>query len=150
MSKRTIDRLFAGSLAALLVGVVLVLVTVAAFLCTATWTTSGTQVTQFEVDKGITWTIWFAVAGGIIAAVGGLGQLVAWIGALVNTARLEDKLWFIVLLVTGIFSFGFIAMLVYVLMGPDRHDRSARVNPAGNPARLRLRQSEGWLFSRAT
>jgi hypothetical protein len=119
MSKRTIDRLFAGSLAALLVGVVLVLVTVAAFLCTATWTTSGTQVTQFEVDQGITWTIWFAVAGGIIAAVGGLGQLVAWIGALVNTARLEDKLWFIVLLVTGIFSFGFIAMLVYVLMGPD-------------------------------
>jgi hypothetical protein len=119
MSKRTIDRLFAGSLAALLVGVVLVLVTVAAFLCTATWTTSGTQVTQFEVDQGITWTIWFAVAGGIIAAVGGLGQLVAWIGALVNTARLEDKLWFIVLLVTGIFSFGFIAMLVYVLIGPD-------------------------------
>jgi hypothetical protein len=119
MSKRTIDRLFAGSLAALLVGVVLVLVTVASFLCTATWTTSGTQVTQFEVDQGITWTIWFAVAGGIIAAVGGLGQLVAWIGALVNTARLEDKLWFIVLLVTGIFSFGFIAMLVYVLIGPD-------------------------------
>jgi len=119
MSKPTIDRLFAGSLAALLVGVVLVLVTVAAFLCTATWTTSGTQVTQFEVDQGITWTIWFAVAGGILAAVGGLGQLVAWIGALVNTARLEDKVWFVVLLVTGIFSFGFIAMLVYVLIGPD-------------------------------
>ena len=119
MSKRTIDRLFAGSLACLLVGVVLVLVTVAAFLCTATWTTSGTQVTQFEVNQGVTWTLWIAVVGGILAAVGGLGQLVAWIGALVNTARLEDKLWFIVLLVTGIFSFGFIAMLVYVLIGPD-------------------------------
>jgi len=119
MSKRTIDRLFAASLAAVLFGVVLVLVTVAAFLCTATWTTSGTQVTRFEVNQGVTWTIWFAVLGGILAAVGGLGQLVAWIGALVNTARLEDKLWFIVLLVTGIFSFGFIAMLVYVLIGPD-------------------------------
>jgi hypothetical protein len=137
MSKRTIDRLFAGSLAALLVGVVLVLVTVAAFLCTATWTTSGTQVTQFEVNQGVTWTIGFAVAGGILAAVGGLGQLVAWIGALVNTARLEDKVWFVVLLVTGIFSFGFIAMLVYVLAGPDgtaTHGPRASTPPGVQPA----------------
>ena len=119
MRKQTIDRLFAGSLAALLVGVVLVLITVAAFLCTATWTMSGTQVTRFEIDQGVTWTIGFAIVGGILAAVGGLGQLVAWIGALVNTARLDDKLWFIVLLVMGVFSFGFVAMLVYVLAGPD-------------------------------
>ena len=119
MSKRTIDRLFAGSLAALLVGVVLVLITVAAFLCTATWTTSGTQITHVVMNQGVTWTIWFAIVGGILAAIGALGQFIAWIGALVNTARLEDKAWFLVLLVTGLLSFGFVAMLVYVLAGPD-------------------------------
>ena len=119
MSKRMIDRLFAGSLAALVIGVVLILITVAAFLCTATWTMSGTQVTRFEVDQGVMWTIGFAVVGSALAAVGGIGQLVAWIGALVNTARLDDKVWFVVLLVTGLLSFGFVAMLAYVLAGPD-------------------------------
>ena len=43
----------------------------------------------------------------------------AWIGAVVNTSRLEDKTWFVVLLVLGLLSFGFIAMLVYILAGPD-------------------------------
>ena len=54
---------------------------------------------------------------GIVA--GGIGQFIAWIGALVNTSRLEDKTWFVVLLVLGLLSFGFIPMLVYVLGGPD-------------------------------
>ena len=53
---------------------------------------------------------------GIVA--GGIGQFVAWIGAVVNTSRLDDKTWFVVLLVLGLLSFGFIAMLVYVLAGP--------------------------------
>jgi hypothetical protein len=56
----------------------------------------------------------------VIAIVGGaIGQFIAWIGAVVNTSRLEDKTWFVVLLVLGLLSFGFIAMLVYVLAGPD-------------------------------
>ena len=56
----------------------------------------------------------------MLAIIGGsLGQFVAWIGAVVNTARLDDKTWFVVLLVLGLLSFGFIAMLVYVLAGPD-------------------------------
>ena len=34
---------------------------------------------------------------------------------MVNTARLEDKTWFVVLLVMGLLSFGFVAMVIYIL-----------------------------------
>ena len=72
-------------------------------------------------DEGLG-VIWHIVLGliGVIALVGGsIAGLIAWIGALLNTAQLPDKAWFIVLLVLGLFSFGFIAMLAYVIAGPD-------------------------------
>ena len=56
---------------------------------------------------------WIPIVGGFI------GGLVSWIGALLNTAALDDKTWFIVLLVLGLFSFGLIAMIAYVIGGPD-------------------------------
>jgi hypothetical protein len=46
-------------------------------------------------------------------------QFVAWVGAVINTAQLKDKTWFIILLVTGLLSFGFIAMIIYLIAGPD-------------------------------
>jgi len=119
MSKHTINRIFVVSLAGLILGVLLVLVPVIAALCTGTWTFTGSEVTGFELSSSATSLIGFAIVGGMLVALGGLGQFIAWIGALVNTARLEDKLWFVILLVTGLLSFGFIAMLVYVLVGPD-------------------------------
>ena len=33
--------------------------------------------------------------------------------------QLEDKTWFVLLLVLGLFSFGFVAMIAYVVAGPD-------------------------------
>jgi small-conductance mechanosensitive channel len=119
MSKPLINRIFVGSLAAIIAGILLALVTVAAVLCTGTWTFSGSDVTAFEPASAVGWTFGFAIVGGLLFIAGWLGQFVAWIGALVNTARLADKTWFVVLLVTGLLSFGFIAMLVYVLAGPD-------------------------------
>jgi hypothetical protein len=59
-----------------------------------------------------------AVAGVVIGGSMLLG-LIAWIGALVNTYQLEDKTWFLVLLVLGLWSFGFVAMVAYVVAGPD-------------------------------
>jgi hypothetical protein len=53
------------------------------------------------------------IAGGTVAAVG------SWIGALLNTWQLEDKTWFVALLVLGLFSFGWVAMAAYVFAGPD-------------------------------
>lgn len=64
------------------------------------------------------------VIGGIAAAFGGLVQLAAWIGALVNTYRVPDKTWFAVMLAGGVLGFffgllGFAAMVAYVIAGPD-------------------------------
>ena len=63
------------------------------------------------------------VFGAIALVGGGVAQLVAWIGALISTAQLEDKTWFLILLLLGIFGLGFIPMLVYVVAGPDTRQR---------------------------
>ena len=137
MSKQTINRVFVVSLVAVVIGIALALVPVIAALCTGTWTFSGSELTDFQLSPGaVTSTIGFAIVGGLLVIAGSIGQLVAWIGALINTSRLVDKTWFIVLLVTGLLSFGFIAMLVYVLGGPDdaepRATRTGGIQAAGS------------------
>jgi hypothetical protein len=119
MTKPTITRLFLGSLGAIIAGLLFILVTATAVLATGTWVVNGSEVTDFQLSPTATSTFWFAMFGGILVVAGAIGQFVAWIGALINTARLTDKLWFIVLLVLGLFGVGFIAMLVYVIAGPD-------------------------------
>jgi hypothetical protein len=119
MTKSTITRVFLGSLGAIVVGVVLVLLTATAVLATGTWVISGSEVTDFHLSPTAASTFWIAALGGLFVIAGAIGQFVAWIGAVVNTSRLADKTWFVLLLVTGLLSFGFIAMLVYVLAGPD-------------------------------
>lgn len=56
-------------------------------------------------------------------------QFVAWVGAVINTAGLKDKTWFVILLITGLLSFGFIAMIIYLITGPDDPPR-----PSAEPA----------------
>lgn len=69
-------------------------------------------------------TVTFITVGGLIAAAGAIAQLVAWIGALVNTYRLLDRTWFIVLLAGGLIGLAvglvqFAVMIAYVIAGPD-------------------------------
>jgi hypothetical protein len=71
------------------------------------WTTTGVMVVGFTV-----------------AAAGAVTQLAAWIGALVNTYQLEDKVWFFVLLAGGLLGLSvgliqFAAMVAYLVAGPD-------------------------------
>ena len=83
-----------------------------------------------------TWSMAGLAVVGILAVIGGaLAQFIAWIGAVLNTSRLEDKTWFIVLLVLGLLSFGFIAMIVYLVAGPDGTRESPKqTNPLGAAA----------------
>jgi hypothetical protein len=55
----------------------------------------------------------------ILAGVGTCVAIASWVGALINTARLEDKTWFTALLVLGLVSLGWVAMIAYVVRGPD-------------------------------
>jgi len=47
-------------------------------------------------------TVGFMVLGFTVAAAGGIVQLAAWVGALINTNRIADKTWFAVLLIGGL------------------------------------------------
>lgn len=60
-----------------------------------------------------------------------IGLFVAWIGAVLNTVNLPDKAWFVVLLVGGLLSFGFLVTVAYVIAGPDGH--RASVSAADRP-----------------
>ena len=131
MSKLLVSRIFWGSLAAIAGG--LVVLTIAAglgFVATGfTW--RGPDIVGVQPTS----STWVAATVGIIAVLaliaGALGQFVAWVGALLNTAHLEDKVWFLVLLLLGIVGLGFVPMLVYVLAGPDG---TASVAPIRQPA----------------
>jgi hypothetical protein len=131
MTKGTVTRVFVGSLVAIVGGVVLIVAGGLLMLANGTLTMSGPDVTGFQ-PSAAGWSMIGLVLVGVLAAVGGaIGQFVAWIGAVINTSRLEDKTWFILLLVLGLLSFGFVAMLVYVLAGPDgTQDASGRLQPA--------------------
>jgi hypothetical protein len=119
MSKQTVTRLFVGSLIAVVVGIVFAAVGVGLAFASGAFVVSGQDVTAVEPIR-LTATAIITITVGALGIIGGaIGQFVAWIGAVINTSRLEDKTWFILLLVLGLLSFGFIAMLVYVLAGPD-------------------------------
>jgi hypothetical protein len=54
------------------------------------------------------WTmVGLMIAGFSVTAIGGLVQLAAWIGTLVNTYRLEDKTWFAVVLAGAMLGLAF-------------------------------------------
>lgn len=119
MTKSMVTRIFMGSLIAIVAGVFLMAVGFLIALASGTFVMEGPDVTGFQVAASTPTALAVAFIGLLAIIGGGIGQFVAWLGAVINTARLDDKTWFIVLLVLGLLSFGFLAMLVYVLAGPD-------------------------------
>jgi hypothetical protein len=119
MKKTVITRLFVGSLIAIGAGLVLLLGAAAVGVATSSFIMNGPDVAGIQATP-LAWSM-VAVASLaiLVMAAAGVTQLVAWIGAVLNTAKLEDKTWFLVLLLLGIVSFGFVAMAVYVIAGPD-------------------------------
>ena len=135
MTKSTVTKLFIGSLFAIAGGVVLVAAGLFLAYVNGTFIMRGPDVVGIHASA-FTWSMAGLAIVGILAVIGGaLAQFVAWIGAVLNTSRLEDKTWFIVLLVLGLLSFGFIAMIVYLVAGPDGTRETAKqTNPLGAPA----------------
>jgi hypothetical protein len=119
MTKSNVTKVFMGSLIAIVAGVFLVALGFIAALASGTFVMEGPDVTGFQLSSSAPAAFGLAFVGLLGIIGGGIGQFIAWIGAVVNTSRLEDKTWFVVLLVFGILSFGFIAMVIYVLAGPD-------------------------------
>jgi hypothetical protein len=132
MPKSTIARLWWGGLAGIAAGLIVAGISFAVMM-----TLGGTfnarpdgKSYDFIPNYGPTfwWTVTTAALGGLIALAGGVAQFVGWIGALVNSWRLPEKAWFVLLLVLGIIGhvFGLVMMIVYLLAGPD----STKLQPA--------------------
>jgi hypothetical protein len=119
MSKATVTRLFVGSVIAAGAGAILAIAGVWLAIDNGTFVMSGQDIVGLR-GGAASWTLLGLAFVGALAFAGALiGGLVAWIGALLNTAQLDCKAWFLALLVLGIFNFGFFAMIAYLIAGPD-------------------------------
>ena len=76
---------------------------------------------------------------GVVVLGGAIVQFAAWIGALVNSYQLHDKLWFVLMLVLGLIGFGLVMMIVYIIAAPDGYEEKAK-SAAPPPARVSLPQ----------
>ena len=135
MSKATVTRLFIGSLIAFGAGAIVAVLAIGIAVANDVFVMAGNDITAIQ-------------GGG--AGLGphrgrgrrrsGRGRrrhrrIRRWIGAVLNTSQLESKGWFVGFLLLGIFNFGFIAMIAYVIAGPDgKAAAAARVAPAAAAA----------------
>ena len=119
MSKATVTRLFIGSLVAFGAGAVVAIFAIALALANNVFVMSGNDIVAIQGGT-LGWAlIGLAILGGLAAAGGVIAGFIAWMGAVLNTWQLESKAWFVGLLLLGIFNFGFVAMIAYVIAGPD-------------------------------
>jgi hypothetical protein len=119
MAKATIGRLFWGSLIAFAGALVLLVAAGGLALANGSLVKDGPDVTGIR-ETPFGWVmVGLAAVAILVMLATAVTQFVAWVGAVINTAQLKDKTWFIILLVTGLLSFGFIAMIIYLTAGPD-------------------------------
>jgi hypothetical protein len=133
MSKSVVTRLFIASLIAFAAGAVIAITAVGLAIANDVFVMAGSDIVGVH-GGALAWSLLgLGIVGGLVIAGGLISGLIAWIGALLNTWQLESKTWFAVLLLTGIFNFGFIAMIAYVIAGPDGSAAAAR-RPAPAPS----------------
>jgi hypothetical protein len=119
MSKLNVTRLFIGSLIAFGSGAVIAIFAIALAIANNVFVMDGNDVVGIHGGALASALIGIAVLGGLAAAGGVVAGFIAWIGAVLNTWQLESKAWFVALVLLGIFNFGFLAMVAYVVAGPD-------------------------------
>jgi hypothetical protein len=119
MSKKNVTRLFLGAIVAVGAGLVLGFAALWGALASDAIDVGGSDVIDVNGGSGA-WTALGLVIVGSLAILGGtVVAVVSWIAALLNTWQLDDKMWFASLLALGLLGFGVIAMIAYVVAGPD-------------------------------
>ena len=132
MFKATVTRLFIGGLIALAAGATVLILTIGVANANGIFVMDGNEIAAIQGDPLAFALLGLAFLGAITAAGGVIAGFIAWIGAVLKTWQLDSKAWFVALVLTGIFNFGFIAMLIYVIAGPD--GKAARTaQPAALP-----------------
>lgn len=119
--RRSLVRIFyLSGLGVAVVGVVILLLSLANGVKTTTNVYGGTTTTPNNTA--------LFVVGIVIICLGSLAITVAWIGALIRTAQLGEWTWFVLLLVLQ-----GITLLVYVITGPDQLRQTAQIRPNASP-----------------
>jgi hypothetical protein len=147
MRKSTVTRTWLGGLVLLAVGLLAAGIGIGLMLAyggTFTKAQAGNAYDFVPSYDSFFWTtIGIMIVGFVVATIGGLVQLAAWIGALVNTYQLQDKTWFAVVLAGGLLGLafgliGFAAMVAYLIAGPDgiAAGQPRNVAPASRPSTL--------------
>ena len=132
MSKKNVTRLFLGAIVAVVAGVVLGIAALSAALASDAIDLGGSDYIDVNGGSGAWTALGLVIVGSLVALGGTLAAVVSWIGALLNTWQLEDKLWFGSLLAGGLLGLGVVAMIAYVVAGPDGTKQSvARPSIAG-------------------
>lgn len=131
MTKPMITKTWIAGLVVLAAGLVVAVVGVALMLgYGGTFTHIAGTANSYNFVPTLDSFFWSTVVlvstGAVLAAIGGIVQLAAWIGGLVNSYRLPDKTWFLVLLLGGLLGLGFgligfAAMVAYIIAAPDGH-----------------------------
>jgi hypothetical protein len=125
MSKQKVTRLFVAAAVAFGAGIVLAVAALWVGLASDAVDFGGDYVIDVNGGSGA-WTALALVVIGSLAMLGGaVVAVVSWLGALINTWQLEDKLWFSALLGLGLLGVGVVAMIAYVVAGPDGTEVSA-------------------------
>jgi hypothetical protein len=140
MTKSTIVKLFWGSLIGLVAGLVLIGITFALAISNDIFVMSGPNVTGIK-SGALSWTLLGLIGLAVLILLSAaVAHFVAWIGAVLNTAQLPDKTWFVVLLVVGLLGLVFIATIAYVIAGPDgvkaKEEASALPQAGGGPQQV--------------
>ena len=132
MSKKNIARLFVGATVAVVAGVVLGIAALWAALASDAIDLGGSDYIDVNGGSGAWTALALVIVGSLVMLGGTIAAVVSWIAALLNTWQLEDKLWFGALLAGGLLGVGVIAMIAYVVAGPDGTTQSvARPSIAG-------------------
>ena len=129
VTKTTVTRLFIGSVIAFGSGAIVAILALGLALASDVFVMAGNDIAAIEGGPLAWGLITVAGLGGLAAAGGAIAGFVAWIGAVLNTWQLDSKAWFVALVLTGIFNFGFLAMIVYVIAGPDGKAPTTRIAP---------------------
>jgi cytochrome bd-type quinol oxidase subunit 2 len=108
MERKTSRNLYLVGIVLFIVATVLLIVASGAAVATAN--PDGTISTGTGTGLGI-----LAIVSTLLFIVGGILATIAWVGALIKTARLGQWMWFVLLLI-----FSGITMLIYIFAGPTQ------------------------------
>ena len=125
MSKKNVTRLFVGAAVAVGVGLVLGVAALWAALASDAIDLGGGDFIDVNGGSGAWTALGLVIVASLLILSATVAAAVSWVAALLNTWQLEDKIWFWWLLALGLLGFGVVAMVAYVVAGPDGTKQSA-------------------------